>query len=107
MTEQEINEAIEQIAEHYGVKALAEEIADVRILMTQLMQFYGIPETEMATLVERKLERQLERIKGEQQDDDKWFPQDKYNAYDPAPAQKPGEIEGGNPQKMRDGDGEA
>lgn len=96
MTEQEINEAIGEIAEHYGVKAqsmqtceecaeliqavskltrgvtemrisaLVEEIADVRIMMSQLMQLYGIPETEIATLVERKLERQLERIKGEQ-----------------------------------------
>ena len=65
MTEQEINEAIEQIAEHYGVKAIAEEIADMRILMTQLMQFYGIPETEISKLVEEKLERQLKRIKEE------------------------------------------
>ena len=97
MTEQEINEAIGEIAEHYGVKAqsmqtceecaeliqavskltrgvtemrilaLVEEIADVRIMMSQLMQLYGIPETEIATLVERKLQRQLERIKEERQ----------------------------------------
>lgn len=63
MTEQEIDEAIEQIAEHYGVKALAEEIADVRILMTQLMLFYGIPETVISNHVEEKLKRQLARIK--------------------------------------------
>lgn len=96
MTEQETNNAIGEIAEHYGARAqsmqtceecaeliqavskltrgvtemrilaLVEEIADVRIMMSQLMQLYGIPETEIATLVERKLERQLERIKGEQ-----------------------------------------
>jgi len=96
MTEQEIDNAIAIIAMHYGMKAqsmqtceecaeliqavskltrgvtemrisaLVEEIADVRIMMSQLMQLYGIPETEIATLVERKLERQLERIKGEQ-----------------------------------------
>ena len=65
MTEQEIDEAIEQIAEHYGVKALVEEMADVRILMTQLMLFYGIPETEISERVEEKLERQLKRIKEE------------------------------------------
>lgn len=47
------------------ILALVEEIADVRIMMSQLMQLYGIPETEIATLVERKLERQLERIKAE------------------------------------------
>lgn len=96
MTEQEMKNAITIIAMHYGMKAqsmqaceecaeliqavskltrgvneirilsLVEEIADVRIMMSQLMQLYGIPETEIATLVERKLERQLERIKGEQ-----------------------------------------
>lgn len=47
------------------ISALVEEIADVRIMMSQLMQLYGIPETEIATLVERKLQRQLERIKAE------------------------------------------
>jgi len=96
MTEKAYNDAIGRIAEHYGagaqsmqtceecaeliqavskltrgvtemrISALVEEIADVRIMMSQLMQLYGIPETEIATLVERKLERQLERIKGEQ-----------------------------------------
>ena len=96
MTEQEMKNAITIIAMHYGVKAqsmqtceecaeliqavsklargvtemrilaLVEEIADVRIMMSQMMQFYGIPETEIALLVEKKLERQLERIKGEQ-----------------------------------------
>lgn len=95
MTEHEINKTIGEIAEHYGAKAqsmqtceecaeliqavskltrgvtemrilaLVEEIADVRIMMSQLMQLYGIPETEIATLVERKLQRQLERIKAE------------------------------------------
>ena len=95
MTKQEIEDAIAIIATHYGAKAqslqlceecgeliqavskltrgvtemrisgLAEEIADVRIMMSQMMQFYGIPETEIALLVERKLQRQLERIKEE------------------------------------------
>lgn len=95
MTEQEMKNAIATIATHYGKKAqsmqaceecaeliqavskltrgvtemrilaLVEEIADVRIMMSQLMQLYGIPETEIATLVERKLQRQLERIKAE------------------------------------------
>lgn len=93
MTEQETNKAIGEIAEHYGVKAqsmqtceecaeliqavskltrgvtetrilaLVEEIADVRIMMYQMMQFYGIPETEISNHVEEKLKRQLERIR--------------------------------------------
>ena len=92
MTEQEMKNAITIIAMHYGVKAqsmqtceecaeliqavskltrevtemrilaLVEEIADVRIMMSQLMQLYGIPETEVAALVDVKLDRQISRI---------------------------------------------
>lgn len=47
------------------ILALVEEIADVRIMMSQLMQFFGIPEAEVSELVEEKLERQLKRIKEE------------------------------------------
>lgn len=95
MTEQETKNAITIIAMHYGMKAqsmqtceecaeliqavskltrgvtemrilaLVEEIADVRIMMSQLMQFFGIPEAEVSELVEEKLERQLKRIKEE------------------------------------------
>ena len=93
MTEQETNNAIGEIAEHYGAKAqsmqtceecaeliqavskltrgvtemrilaLVEEIADVRIMMSQLMQLYGIPEPEVSERIDEKLKRQLERIK--------------------------------------------
>lgn len=95
MTEKEINEAIGEIAEHYGAKAqsmqtceecaeliqavskltrgettsavrimsLIEEIADVRIMVSQLMYLYGIPESEITSQIEEKLKRQLERIK--------------------------------------------
>ena len=92
MTEKAYNEAIGIIASHYGVNAqsmqtceecaeliqavskltrgvteirilsLVEEIADVRIMMSQMMQFYGIPETEVAALVDVKLDRQISRI---------------------------------------------
>jgi len=92
MTEKAYNDAIGRIAEHYGagaqsmqtceecaeliqavskltrgvtemrISALVEEIADVRIMMSQLMQLYGIPETEVAALVDVKLDRQISRI---------------------------------------------
>lgn len=92
MTEKAYNDAIGRIAEHYGagaqsmqtceecaeliqvvskltrgvtemrILALVEEIADVRIMMSQLMQLYGIPETEVAALVDVKLDRQISRI---------------------------------------------
>lgn len=93
MTEQEMKNAITIIAMHYGKKAqsmqaceeggelivavskavrspslehvknLAEEIADVRIMMSQLMQLYGIPEPEVSECIDEKLKRQLERIR--------------------------------------------
>lgn len=93
MTEQETNNAIGEIAEHYGaraqtlqlceecgeliqavskltrgvtetrISALAEEIADVRIMTSQLMYLYGIPESEISHQIEEKLKRQLERIR--------------------------------------------
>ena len=93
MTEKEIDNAIKTIATNYGVKAqsmqaceecaeliqavskltrgvtemrisaLVEEIADVRIMMSQLMQFYGIPEHEVSERIDEKLKRQLERIR--------------------------------------------
>lgn len=92
MTEQEMKNAITIIAMHYGMKAqsmqaceecaeliqavskltrgvtemrilaLVEEIADVRIMMSQLMQLYGIPEPEVSECIDEKLKRQLERI---------------------------------------------
>lgn len=93
MTEQEMKNAITIIAMHYGMKAqsmqaceecaeliqavskltrgvtemrilaLVEEIADVRIMMSQLMQLYGIHEAEVVALVEEKMKRQLARIR--------------------------------------------
>lgn len=95
MTEQEIDYAIHAIATHYGKKAqsmqaceeggelivavskavrspslehvknLAEEIADVQVMCSQLMWLYGISLVEVGSIIERKLQRQLERIKAE------------------------------------------
>jgi len=45
------------------IKNLTEEIADVRIMMSQLMQLYGIPEPEVSERIDEKLKRQLERIR--------------------------------------------
>lgn len=95
MTEQEIDYAIHAIATHYGKKAqsmqaceeggelivavskavrspslehvknLAEEIADVQVMCSQLMWLYGISLVEVGGIIERKLQRQLERIREE------------------------------------------
>ena len=45
------------------IMSLIEEIADVRIMMSQLMYLYGIPESEITNQIEEKLKRQLERIR--------------------------------------------
>ena len=94
MTEQEIDEEIKTIAIRYGVQAqsmqtceeliqaaskavrspsservknLAEEIADVQVMCSQLMWFHCISHADVGEIIERKLQRQLERIKEERQ----------------------------------------
>lgn len=95
MTERGFEEAIHTIATHYGVEKqsmqtceecgelitavskairkhstdsiwhIAEEIADIRIMTAQLMLLYGISDLEVTEVMQAKLERQLERIKRE------------------------------------------
>lgn len=99
MTERGFEEAIHTIATHYGVEkqsmqtceecaeliqavskltrgetsarilSLIEEIADVRIMMSQLMLLYGISDLEVTEVMQAKLERQLERIKRKPEND--------------------------------------
>ena len=45
------------------VLSLIEEIADARIMMSQLMHLYGISESEISDQIEEKLKRKLECIK--------------------------------------------
>ena len=45
------------------VLSLIEEIADARIMMSQLMCLYGISESEISDQIEEKLKRKLESIK--------------------------------------------
>ena len=93
MDRKAIDDAIKTIAYHYGVKAqsmqtceecaelivavskavrspssaniknLAEEIADVQIMCSQMMWIYDISLVEVGDIIERKLQRQLERIR--------------------------------------------
>ena len=43
--------------------SLIEEIADARIMMSQLMYLYGIPESEISKQIEEKLKRNIESIR--------------------------------------------
>ena len=45
------------------ILSLIEEIADARIMMSQLMYLYGIPESEISDQIEEKLKRKLESIR--------------------------------------------
>lgn len=45
------------------ILSLVEEIADARIMMSQLMCLYGISESEISKQIDEKLKKQLERIR--------------------------------------------
>ena len=45
------------------VLSLIEEIADARIMMSQLMHLYGISESEISDQIDEKLKRKLESIR--------------------------------------------
>lgn len=46
-----------------SVKRITEEIADVLVMLEQIRLNYGIPTSEIKEVMEYKVERQLERIK--------------------------------------------
>lgn len=44
---------------------IAEEIADVLVLLNQFKAYYNIPDTTLLVFMKGKIDRQLERIKNE------------------------------------------
>ena len=64
----EFNEAIfekEKIGAYPGIeerKHIAEEIADVLVMLNQFKEYYGITDEEIINNMEFKIKRQLERI---------------------------------------------
>jgi len=69
----ELNEAIfekEKIGAYPGIEErnhIAEEIADVCVMLRQFMEYYGINQDEITEIMEYKLKRQLDRIKNEKE----------------------------------------
>jgi NTP pyrophosphatase (non-canonical NTP hydrolase) len=69
----ELNEAIiieEDRVSHmktknWNVNHIAEEIANVWIMLTQFKEYYGISTEEIDKIIDYKVSRQLERIKNE------------------------------------------
>ena len=62
----ELNESI--IKEQYGeddINHIAEEIADVQVMLNQFKEYYVITNREIEEVMKYKVERQLDRIKCE------------------------------------------
>lgn len=59
----ELNESI--IKEQYGeddINHIAEEIADVQVMLNQFKEYYGIEDEQIEKIMRYKINRQLERI---------------------------------------------
>lgn len=68
----ELDEAIIQFAwndemnnEKYAIKCVAEELADVMVMLKQFQYYYEISDKEIEKIMKEKVDRQLERIKNE------------------------------------------
>lgn len=73
----ELNEAILEYEHFYlhtgkamtyynmSTEHIAEEIADVMVMLTQFMEYYDISATDIQPIFDMKVDRQIERIKNE------------------------------------------
>lgn len=48
-----------------NLQHIAEEIADVCVMLREFMEYYNITQDEITEIMEYKINRQLDRIKGE------------------------------------------
>ena len=51
--------------ESYETRHIAEEIADVCVMLREFMEYYDISQDEISVLMEYKINRQIERIANE------------------------------------------
>ena len=69
ITTHELKQSVEYeipLTEIIGTKEhITEEIADVCVMLHQFVEYYGIQESDIYMIMEQKIDRQLERIKGE------------------------------------------
>ena len=64
----ELQEAIIQYEEprrYHSKEHIAEEIADVTVIISQFIHYYGLDDEELYKIADYKIKRQLERIKNE------------------------------------------
>lgn len=48
-----------------GIKHIAEELADIQVMLKQFQYYYGIEDKEIEDIMQFKIQRQLDRIKEE------------------------------------------
>ncbi len=54
-------------AEKYHKEHIAEEIADVMVMLKQIQYYYEIPDEQIEDIMKQKINRQLERIEREKE----------------------------------------
>lgn len=58
-------DAVDKLPNMDDEERIVEEIADVEIMLRQIKYLLGVDEDELSQIAERKLDRQIERIKNE------------------------------------------
>ena len=62
----QLNASLNDYVEH-----IAEEIADVEVMLNQFKEYYGITYEQILVIMQHKIDRQLERIKSEKINEEK------------------------------------
>lgn len=58
----EIDKSIPEHNKDYFIKHITEEIADVLVILNQFVEYYKIQESDIYMIMEKKIDRQLERM---------------------------------------------
>jgi len=57
-----ITQELDESGYNYEIKHIAEEIADVMVMLKQFQYYYNIDDEEIENIMKEKIKRQLERI---------------------------------------------
>ena len=62
---EEISKRDDEANNYKSIKDIAEEIADVTVMLLQFKEYYHIDDKDILEIMNKKIERQLERMKNE------------------------------------------
>lgn len=65
MAKRETRQGLADISAESEYEHILEEMADTLIMIWQIKYLLGVGEGELSKIIERKLDRQIERIKGD------------------------------------------